>query len=82
MSKEKGTLIKDPLIIMYEQDGQNICRLHQLEKYTYEHYGMFVCDLVRHIARAYEVDEDVVWEWVDKERYNPTTEIIKNNRIP
>lgn len=76
-NEEQSTLIKDPLVIMYEQDEQIICRIHQLEKYTHEHYGMFICDLVRHIARAYEVDEELVWEWVDKERDHPTTELTR-----
>lgn len=41
----------------------------------YEAFSLLVCDLVRHIALAYEVDEDDIWEWVDKERYHHTTPI-------
>jgi hypothetical protein len=36
---------------------------------------LLVCDLVRHVARAFKIEENDVWEWVDKERRNPTTEI-------
>jgi len=41
----------------------------------YEGLALLVCDLVRHIALAKGVDEEAVWEWVDKERYFHTTEI-------
>jgi hypothetical protein len=34
---------------------------------------MLIADIVRHIARAFKVREDEVWEWVDKERHHPTT---------
>jgi hypothetical protein len=27
------------------------------------------------VAKAFKVDEDDVWEWVDKERYHYTTDI-------
>ena len=38
---------------------------------------MLICDLVRHAAKAFDVDEDDVWEWVDKERRDPTTPITR-----
>ena len=34
-----------------------------------------ICDLVRHVAGAFKVDEAAVWEWVEKERHNPTDQI-------
>jgi hypothetical protein len=33
------------------------------------------CDLVRHIAKLFQVNEEQVWEWADKERAKPTTPI-------
>jgi hypothetical protein len=67
--------IKNPLVIMYQEpDGSVVTRVHP-GNHTYEHYGMLVCDLTRHIARAFQVDEEAVWEWVDKERHRPTTNI-------
>ncbi len=72
---DEPLLVEAPIVIMYDQGDDTICRLHQLEKYTYEHYGMFICDIVRHVATAYVVEEDAVWEWVDKERHHHTTEI-------
>jgi hypothetical protein len=73
----KPIRIESPLVIMFEDpDGGIVCRIHQSPKTnSHKHYGLLVCDLVRHVARAFEVEEDDVWEWVDKERRHPTTDI-------
>lgn len=62
-----------PLIVMFEQDGNLTCHLWPRGEHTHEHYGIMIADLVRHVAHAFKVDEDDVWEWVDKERRKPTT---------
>ena len=50
--------------------------LHPSERCpTYETYGLLDADLVRHVARAFDVGEEDVWQWVDKERHHPTTKI-------
>ena len=68
--------VHSPYIMMYSDGNDGVtCRIHPPKGYTYEHYGLLVCDLVRHIARAFEVNEEAVWEWVGRERRNPTTEI-------
>ena len=66
-------IIRQPLIIMFEQDGNLVCHLYPRKDDTYEGYGLMVCDILRHVARAFKVDEDDVWEWVDKERHKQTT---------
>lgn len=67
--------IENPLVIMFKSpDGEVVCHLHT-EGYTHEHYGLLICDLVRHAAAAFKVSENQVWNWVDKERYGPTTAI-------
>jgi hypothetical protein len=69
-------VIEQPLVIMFEADGGIVCHIHPSNKAnSHEHYGLLICDLVRHVAHAFKVDEDDVWEWVDKERKNPTTEV-------
>ncbi len=68
-------MLKDPLVVMFQQDGQLVCHLHPPKDFDHRHYGLAVCDLVRHVARAFHVGEDEVWEWVDKERRKPTTDI-------
>jgi hypothetical protein len=40
-------------------------------------YGILICDLVRHVANAFEVNESAVWEWVDQERNRPTDTSIE-----
>jgi hypothetical protein len=77
-STEKPLMIESPLVMMFEQDKKIVCHIHPGNK-NHTHYGLLICDLVRHVARAFKVDEDEVWEWVDKERRKPTSEIEQNN---
>lgn len=41
----------------------------------YQGYALIIADTVRHLAKAYKVDEKTVWHEVDKERNFPTTGI-------
>ena len=69
-------VIKEPLVIMYETPGgQVLTNIHPKKGLTHKAYGLLICDLVRHVGRAYKVPEDDVWEWVDRERKRPTTDI-------
>ncbi|HLH93179.1 MAG TPA: hypothetical protein VKX28_32545 [Xanthobacteraceae bacterium] len=73
---QKTMRIEQPLVIMFEADGHVVCHIHPSKTASsHEHYGLLICDLVRHVARAFKVDEAAVWEWVDKERHDPTTRI-------
>ncbi len=68
--------VKNPLVIVFRTpDGDNITHLYPPDGWSHQHYGLLVCDLVRHVARAFKVDEAAVWEWVDKERNHLTTAI-------
>jgi len=70
--------IENPLVVMFEgPEKKVICRIHVQPGYTHKMFGLLVCDLVRHIAGAFKVDESDVWEWVDKERYRPTSPITR-----
>jgi hypothetical protein len=72
----KAMRIESPLVVMFEAGGEIVCHIHPSKKASsHEHYGLLICDLVRHVARAFKVEEDAVWEWVDKERHRPTSEI-------
>jgi len=66
--------INSPLIIVFENDGQLQTHLYPGET-GYQEYGTLIATLVRHVANAFKVREDEVWEFVDKERYEPTTPI-------
>jgi hypothetical protein len=70
-------VLKDPLVVMFQQDGNLVCHIHPADGIDHRHYGLVICDLVRHVARAYDVSEDDVWEWVDKERRRPTTDVTQ-----
>ncbi len=69
--------ITRPLILMFKENedvnGNVLCHLYPPDGFGYEAYGLLVCDLVRHIASAFNVEEDDVWEWVDQERSRPTS---------
>jgi hypothetical protein len=69
--------VTNPLVIVYEQDGVEgmTCVLHPPKDYDHRMYGLVICDIVRHVANAFNVHENDVWEWVDRERENPTTKI-------
>jgi hypothetical protein len=67
-------MIAQPLIIMFESDDGVNCHIHPAG-YTRECYGLLICDLVRHVAKAFNVDEHDVWFWVDRERHDPTATI-------
>jgi hypothetical protein len=77
MSEAKKVAIRDPLVIMYKDDQNGvICRLYP-GSVKYPAYAKLVCDLVGHIARAFDVSEDEVWELAEKERGNPTTNLSR-----
>jgi len=45
--------------------------------WNHKHYGILMVDIVRHVANAFKVREDEVWEQVDKERSNPTSPVTE-----
>lgn len=75
---EQMTMVVAPLIIMFrsDEDEKIACHLHPPADYTHRHYGLLIADIVRHVAAMYSVPENDVWEWVDKERNKPTTELV------
>jgi hypothetical protein len=69
--------VERPLVIIYEDADGNVFRIYPSEEVkSHKHYGILICDLVRHVAKAFDVEEDDVWEWVDKERRNPTATTV------
>jgi hypothetical protein len=73
----KTMRIEQPLVIMFEApDHKIVCHVHPSKTVNrHEHYGFLICDLVRQVSRAFNVGEDDVWEWVDRERRAPTSPI-------
>lgn len=75
-------LVVEPLFIAYRTPRDTVeMQIHMAPGDTHKHYGLLVCDLVRHVARAFKVPERDVWEWVDKERRKPTTEIKEGRGV-
>jgi len=75
-SAAQPMVIKEPYVIMFKgPNGELVTNIHPDKALSHKSYGIMICDLVRHVARAYKVSEDAVWEWVDKERANPTSDI-------
>jgi len=68
--------IENPLIVCFENDG-NIRTIRNPGKRGHQQYGILIADIVRHVSNAFKVDENDVWEWVDKERYNPTSPVTE-----
>jgi hypothetical protein len=65
--------VANPLVIMFDQNGKTVTHIYPSPVApSHEHYGILIADLVRHVAEAFEVEENRVWEWVDKERNRPT----------
>ena len=70
--------MKDPLVVVYEDmDGKLVCGIHPREDYDHKAYGILICDLVQHVANAFDVRAHEVWEWVDKERFKPTDNVVQ-----
>ena len=72
--------IKYPWIIVHQpagEDGPIETILAGPPGTTYEHFGLAICDIARHVAKAFNVDEDDIWTWVMRERFNPTTSITR-----
>jgi len=76
---EKPMTIVDPLVLMFHDDTGTkvICHIHPPPGTDYRGFGLLICDLTRHVAKAFGVEEDEVWEWVEKERRNPTTNLTR-----
>ena len=73
-AKGEVHVVKNPYIIVYEgPNGDSITELYVPEDWDEGHYGLMICDIVRHVAIAFKVPEAAVWEWVERERKHPTT---------
>lgn len=70
-------VITKPLIMLFEANGTLVCHLWPRETDSFKGYGLMIADIVRHVANRFGVGEDQVWEWIDKERHNPTTAITR-----
>jgi len=68
--------IRNPLVIVFKNDEKIQTHLYPGEL-SYKEYGILIADIVRHVANAFKVGENEVWEWVDKERHHQTSPAIE-----
>lgn len=54
-----------------------INKLHEWKELGFAAYGLIVCDIVRNVAKAFDVPENKIWYWVEKERAQPTSGITQ-----
>ena len=77
--------MKRPLVIMSEtQDGKVEITLtpgNDERLQTYQGFVSLVCDLVRHIASAFDVSEEKVWASIDRERVVALRRSIREGRL-
>jgi hypothetical protein len=69
-----GMKIDSPLIIVFKNDEHIQTHLYPGEM-DHKDCSVQIAALVRHVANAFKVHEDEVWESVDEERYHPTTPV-------
>lgn len=72
--------IHEPVVLVQRlPDGKLETMLFQSEGVvnTPAGIGLIACDIVRHAAKAYGVDEEDIFRWIDKERDNPTTTVTR-----
>lgn len=64
------------LIVHFDDEGHTVTLIGKPKhKLGHEDFGIVVADTVRHVARAFQVEEREVWRWVDQERAQPTSGI-------
>jgi hypothetical protein len=68
--------IEKPLIICFENEGKIQTHLHPGEL-DYKGYGILIADVVRHVANAFNVHENDVWELAEKERDHQTSPVVE-----
>lgn len=68
--------IDSPLIIVFENNDHIQTHIYPGEM-DHKDYGALIAYVVRHVANAFKVSEDEVWEAVDEERYHPTGPITE-----
>ena len=62
-----------PFLSVHKKKGSGNIIIVNVGAYDYQSYGLIVTDIVRQIANSFDINEELVWEWVEKERHNPTT---------
>ena len=70
------TPIEKPWIIVHEMPDRKMqTLLAGPPGASYEQFSLAIADIIRHVARAFNVDEADVLHWAEREIHSPTTDI-------
>ena len=72
------TVITNPWIIVHQPEGEGgqiYTVLAGPDGTDYEQFSLVIADVIRNVAKAFEVDESDVLRWIHMEIDNPTTEL-------
>lgn len=69
----QAQFIMAPLVIVFRtEDGDFQTRIHRDPELDHRAFALIAADLVAHIANAFQIEKEEVWEVIDEERANPT----------
>jgi len=76
--KEEVLLFTDPLVVIGVEntpDGKMLTQIKANGSLTPAGMALILVDILRHSAKMFNVDESVIWDWVEREHLHPTTKI-------
>lgn len=73
--KRLAEQVEQPYLMVFKAGKGYVVRIDTQGQFGPDGYGLLICDLVRHGARAFGCDEQLIWDWVEKERDNPTARL-------
>jgi hypothetical protein len=68
------------LILTEDDTGKLVCMIQKQPGDAVGHFGIALADCARHVARAFHVDEDEVFEWIERERDKPSSKLEGGTR--
>jgi hypothetical protein len=68
------------LILTADDTGKLVCLIKKQPDDQVGHFGIALADCARHVARAFHVDEDEVFEWIERERDSPSSKLEGGTR--
>ena len=63
------------LILTADDTGKLVCLIRKQPGDVAGHFGIALADCARHVAKAFHVDEDEVFGWIEKERLKPSSKL-------
>ncbi len=67
------------LILTEDDTGKLVCLIRKQPSDIAGHFGIALADCARHVAKAFDVDEEVVFDWIERERLKPSSKLEGGN---